>query len=326
MTLKKKIAVTLAGIIAFFIIASLGTGWYMVSYALTPNEGRGDTAKMYKRMLAEYPWVRPWTDSLKRCGALKDTFITMTNGERHHAIYVRNPLAMGRTALLVHGYKDTSVRMLPIASVYERLGYNILLPDLHAHGMSEGGDIQMGWKDRLDILRWISEAERMFAVGGRPVSITLHGVSMGAATVMCVAGENVPPSVEGFVEDCGYTSAWDEFSHQLHDQFGLPDFPVLYAANLICKLRYGWSFGEASPLSQLNRHRRRMLFIHGTTDDYVPSEMVLPLFNANPVFRDPQTKKLHYNDIWLTPGTAHARSYRDYPDEYAERIADFLKR
>lgn len=275
-------------------------------------------------MADEYPWLRQRKDSLRQADALRDTFIVTPSGERHHALYVRNPRAEGRTALLVHGYKDCSIRMLPIGSVYERLGYNLLLPDLHGHGLSDGADIQMGWKDRLDIIRWIGVAEKMFSRAEEPDKIVLHGVSMGAATVMCVAGERLPHSVGRIVEDCGYTSVWDEFSHQLHEQFGLPDFPVLYAADIVCRLRNGWGFREASPLNQLRKNSRPTLFIHGTSDDYVPSAMVLPLYNASMTYTNPKTNKRCFNGIWLTPGTIHARSYHDYPDEYAAKVADFV--
>ena len=38
--------------------------------------------------------------------------------------------------------------------LYNRdLGYNILLPDLQHQGESEGPAIQMGWKDRWDVLQ-----------------------------------------------------------------------------------------------------------------------------------------------------------------------------
>ena len=31
-------------------------------------------------------------------------------------------------------------------------------------------------------------------------------------------------------EDCGYTSVWDQFSKELKEQFGLPQFPLMYTA------------------------------------------------------------------------------------------------
>lgn len=175
---KKKIAYISVAVVAALVLLTFGAGWFMLDYALKPDEGRRDTTAFYKQMRQEYPWTTPWLDSLKHAGALRDTFITTLDGERHHAIFVRNPRSMGRTAILVHGYKDCSIRMLPIASIYERMGYNILLPDLHAHGLSDGNDIQMGWKDRKDIIRWIYVARGMFRSTKYQPRMVLHGVSM----------------------------------------------------------------------------------------------------------------------------------------------------
>lgn len=320
----RKIIIVSASVLLVLVLATFGAGWYMLDYALKAPADRTDMVKRYKRMYAEYPYMRQWVDSLRADSALRDTFVTMPDGERHHAVYARNDSAAGRTAILVHGYTDSHAAMLPIAKVYADMGYNILLPDLHAHGLSDGDDIQMGWEDREDVMRWIGVADSLFSGAGGRAQIVLHGVSMGAATVMDVSGERLPGSVKCFVEDCGYTSVWDEFAHQLGEQFGLPPFPVLYAASALCKLRYGWTFGEASPVSQLAKRDTPMMFIHGTSDDYVPSAMVFALYNANPVYPVDGGAYHHFNAIWITPGCGHARSFHDYPDEYARRVRQFV--
>ena len=109
---------------------------------------------------------RTWADSLRSSGALRDTVIVGDGGERLHAVYAAAPEPTDRTAVIVHGYTDNAVRMLMIGYLYNHdLGYNILLPDLHYHGESEGRAIRMGWKDRLDVLRWMDVANGLF--GGR---------------------------------------------------------------------------------------------------------------------------------------------------------------
>lgn len=324
MKTKKKALMAAASVLAALLLLTFGAAWYMLDYALTPAADARDMAKRYSLMYADYPYMRHWVDSMKSVKALRDTFIRMPDGERHHAVYARADSAAGRTAVLVHGYKDSHAGMLLIAKVYADMGYNILLPDLHAHGLSEGSAIQMGWKDREDVMRWLVLADSLFATNeGRP-RIVVHGVSMGAATTMNVSGESLPASVRCFVEDCGYTSVWDEFRCQLRDQFGLPPFPVLYAASALCKLRYGWSFGEASPLAQLGKKDTPMLFIHGSSDTYVPSQMVFPLYNANPMHMAQDGVSHRFNGIWITPGCAHASSFHDYPHEYAERVGAFV--
>lgn len=42
--------------------------------------------------------------------------------------------------------------MSHIGKRYAEKGFNVLVPDLRAHGESEGEIIGMGWLDRLDLI------------------------------------------------------------------------------------------------------------------------------------------------------------------------------
>ena len=309
----KFISITLLAI----ILLLFGVGYYMLNYALKPEglETRSrDIPGSYAYLYEDYPELQPWVDSLRTANALRDTLVRSERGERLHALYVRAARPTGRTAVIVHGYTDNAVRMLPIGHLYSHhLGYNILLPDLHAHGLSEGDAVQMGWLDRLDVLQWMDTANELF---GDSTRMVVHGVSMGAATTMMVSGEELPPYVKCFVEDCGYTSVWDEFKGELKNQFGLPAFPLLDVASWLCKLKYGWSFREASALEQVKKCTLPMFFIHGDADDFVPTWMVHPLYEAKP-----QPKEL-----WLVPGAAHAVSYKENKAEYTCRVQDFVNK
>lgn len=314
--MKKRILVTLVTLLVLALaIVTAGT-FYMVGYALSNADRDRTPYAGYARVMGDYPELRPWLDSLRHDGALTDTMVTMPGGERQHALLIRSRRAHGRTALLVHGYKDRLTAMLPYARIYNRmLGYNAVLPDLHGHGQSDGDDIQMGWKDRTDILFWARVAEKAFRTPADSSRMVVHGVSMGAATTMCVAGEHTPDYMRCFVEDCGYTSAWDEFAGELKNRFGLPPFPLLYTSDALCRMKYGWAFREASPLRQVAKCRKPMLFIHGGNDDFVPTAMVHPLYEAKP-----QPKAL-----WIAPGSAHARSYKGHKQEYVLRVTRFVE-
>ena len=98
-------------------------------------------------------------------------------------------------------------------------------------------------------------------------------------------------------------------------RFGLPEFPMLHITSALVKARYGWSFKEASPLNQVAKCRKPMLFIHGSNDKFVPTAMVRPLYEAKP------GKKA----LWIAPGSEHAVSYKDHREEYTRRVADFLR-
>lgn len=124
--------------------------------------------------------------------------------------------------------------------------------------MSEGDYIQMGWKDRKDIIEWIEVGKHLF---GEHTNIVLHGISMGAATVMMTAGdEGLQTNVKCIVEDCGYTSVWEEYEHEMKKRYGLPAFPILYTASWYAEYKVGWSFQEASSINQL-KNRNFLCFL-----------------------------------------------------------------
>lgn len=307
--MKKIIVWSLFGLLMVIIVATIGGGVYMLDYSLSPTQNRTDTTARFHTLFEQYPETRPWVDSLRQVEALKDTFVTMPTGERHHALFVNR--GSNRTALILHGWRNCSIDFLFLARLYEKeLGYNVVVPDIHAHGLSDGDAIQMGWLDRKDMLRWLS----IFSAD----TMVVHGVSMGGATTMMLSAEAMPKAVKDirFVDDCGYTSVWDEFAGELRNQFGLPAFPLMYTTSMLCKLRYGWSFGEASALNQVKKCPYPMLFIHGSSDTFVPTEMVHRLYAAKPSNKE----------LWITEGAEHALSYKLYKDDYLQKIKDFCNR
>lgn len=311
----KKFLCWTAAIALLLLAAVAGGSLYLLRYSLQPDavmRAKNESARAY--MTAEYPFLKPWLDSLDASGALRDTTIVGAGGERLHAYYAAAPEPTDRTAVIVHGYTDNAMRMMMIGYLYNNdLGCNILLPDLYYHGESAGRAIRMGWKDRLDVLRWIGVADNLF--GGRTQTV-VHGISMGAATTMMVSGEKLPACVKCFVEDCGYTSVRDQFAKELRERFGLPAFPLLDVASLFCQWKYGWNFREASALEQVRRCELPMMFIHGDADDFVPTRMVWPLYEAKPGDKE----------LWIVPGAAHALSYRDNREEYTRRVGEFVGR
>lgn len=188
----------------------------------------------------------------------------------------------------------------------------MLTPDMRAHGESEGKYIGMGWLDRKDVLQWID-----FIIARDPqAEIILHGVSMGGATVMMVSGEELPENVKGIVEDCGYTSVWDIFADELAYLFHLPTFPMLDAANLMSKIRAGYDFREASAVKQVAKSTVPMVFIHGSEDNFVHTDMVYEVYEAC------QTPK----ELLVVEGAGHGQAYQMDPELYFTTVFDFLDR
>lgn len=311
----KKVVYSVIILMLVLTGCTIGGSYYMLNYSLRPNAKLlAKNADSYPFMYKNYPFLRAWVDSLRQADALKDTFILNPHGVQLHAYYLAAPQPTKKTAVIVHGYTDNAIRMFMIGYLYNHdLRFNVLLPDLQHHGDSEGPAIQMGWKDRLDVMQWMHIANRLY---GDSTQMVVHGISMGGATTMMVSGEPQPFFVKCFVEDCGYTSVWDEFAHELKTSFHLPSFPLMNTTSWLCQRKYGWNFKEASSLDQIAKCRLPMFFIHGADDTYVPTWMVYPLYEAKPAPKQ----------LWIVPGATHAVSYKENKEEYTQKVREFVDR
>ena len=301
--------------LAAFTVSGCLAGKYMSRYALTPEpHGLADIERTRHKADSLCPGSTEWYDSLKDQDILKDTVIVGYRDFKIHACYVpaKDPSNAQGTAIVVHGYGDNHFVFLYLVRMYrDELNYNVLFPDLQYHGYSEGDHIQMGWYDRFDVEKWIEVAHDIF----KDNFMVLHGVSMGGATVMMTSGDELPDYVRAFVEDCGYSSVIVQFNNNRKQSFGFIPPDVLQSASLVTKKKYGWGFWEASSVKQLAKCEKPMLFIHGDADDFVPTDNVYKNYDA---------KVNGYKEIWVVPGAVHANSYAKAPQEYTQRVRDFL--
>ena len=241
----------------------------------------------------------------------EDVFIESDDGLRLHGYLGMHPSAgIHAYAVLLHGYKSQSMDMAGFAKHYADRGWNYLVMDHRAHGKSEGEYIGMGWLDRLDILNWID-----FIIQRDPqAEIVIHGISMGGAAVMMTTGEALPTNVKAAIEDCGYTSVYDEFTNQLKKMFGLPPFPIIPAASLITAARAGYTFKEASSVKQVMKSVTPTLFIHGSQDTFVNFSMLDIVYDAAAC----EKEKL------VVEGAGHGRASDTAPQLYWSTVDAFI--
>ncbi len=216
-----------------------------------------------------------------------------------------------RWAVLVHGYGRDQSFTGDYAEEYLKRGYNVLTPDLRAAGASEGEYLTMGTKESEDIALWT----RKIAEVDPQAQIVLHGVSMGAATVMMTTAQAMQ-NVVAAVEDCGYTSAYDMFTAQLNVLFGLPEFPVMPCVDIVTRLKTGAAVSEAKPLDAVVHTAVPMLFIHGDADKLVPCAMAHELYEAS---------NAPAKELFIVEGAGHADAKNVNPQIYFERIFAFLR-
>ena len=256
----------------------------------------------------------PWASTWFREQPYETVSIVSEDGIRLVGYWLPAATPTARTVIIAHGYSGYAFTMSAFARFYhEDFGYNVLMPDARGHGASGGDYIGFGWPERRDYVRWISW---VLGRAGPESRIVLHGVSMGGATVMMTAGEELPPNVAAVVEDCGYTSAYDELAYQLKAMYRLGPLPIVPDTSRLAKKRAGYSFEEASALEQVRKSRTPILFIHGDADTFVPFEMVYRLYEAC----------ASEKELFIVPGAAHGMAFAVDPGAYEARVQAFLAR
>lgn len=131
---------------------------------------------------------------------------------------------------------------------------------------------------------------------------------------MMTAGETLPENVKCVIEDCGYTSVWDEFKYQFTTFFKMSCFPVLHITSFITKLVNKYSFAEASSINQIKKCKIPVLFIHGSKDTFVPVHMVNELYEAASCPKE----------ILIVKGACHAESFFVNSKQYQKTVKKFL--
>jgi fermentation-respiration switch protein FrsA (DUF1100 family) len=215
----------------------------------------------------------------------------------------------GIIEILFHGYKGNSER--DMSGGVERcfaLGRNALIVDHRAAGQSEGHTITFGILERRDCLRWVDRVIERF---GKDTKIILTGISMGAATVMMAAGEELPPNVVCVLGDCGYSSPREIIRKVIRDM-KLP--MILYPFIRLGAILYGrFDPEETSPVEAVKHCRVPLILIHGEADDFVPCEMSRAVYEACA-----SQKKLV-----TIPGAGHGLAFPVDKEGYLRALADF---
>ncbi len=259
---------------------------------------------------AEYEKIKEWIKDIQT----ESVEIRSFDGLRLHGTFIPAEVYTTTTVILVHGYRASGMKdfglMLPF---YHKLGVNILMVDDRGHGDSQGDYIGYGWHDHFDVERWIRYLTVRF---GDDCRIFLHGVSMGAATVMLTAGDELPEQVKGIIEDCGYSRLTDQLRFNFKNMFHFDGKPVINVVSHVTNKMDGYSFDQCDSVKSLKNATVPMLFIHGDKDDFVPTDMVYENYDA--CGSEDKT-------LIIVEGAKHAESYYVNPELYESAVKKFIE-
>ncbi|WP_370768233.1 alpha/beta hydrolase [Ruminococcus sp.] len=254
-------------------------------------------AKEGRRWLEGMPYINVYIksfDGLRLYGALLENY-------------------SDKIVICVHGFTGSGKKdFASLAQAYYKNGYNVLLVDNRAHGQSEGKYVGFGVLDRFDLRNWVKYVINRF---GSNVQIFLHGISMGAATVL-MASSIMPKNVRGIIADCGFTSVYEIFEYVLKRDYHLPKFPIIYLTNIMSKIRAGYGYKDVNTTAEIARSDIPILFIHGENDEFVPLWMTMKNYSHCKA----------YKELFIVRESEHAESHYIDKKGYERRILRFIEK
>lgn len=106
------------------------------------------------------------------------------------------------TALLLHGLTESKAKYLRAGENLAKMGYDVVLPDLRAHGRSSGKYVTYGALEKLDVKAVMDE---LVGTGRVNKDVYVFGVNLGAATAIQYAA--IDARVRGVLALTAYKDA-----------------------------------------------------------------------------------------------------------------------
>ncbi len=185
----------------------------------------------------------------------------------------------GRTEALRYGYY--------FALPYSQSGFNVLVVDPRAHGLSDGVYNTVGFEESKDILAW----SRFLKEECKVKSLIYHGICIGAAGGMyAITSQDCPDIVKGIVTEGMFAN----FSESMKNHLIEKKKPVFILNDLIdakMKRCTGHSM-KYGPINVINKLDKPLLMLQGKKDLYSKPELAKKLYDT----ASSQNKTLVYFD------------------------------
>ena len=299
------ILAVLGGLIVLLFIGLLGL--YLYSF-YSPKKGQSDhynlNSPIYRGMEEQ---VKPLIDNIIAIPYEDAYIISFDKLKLHARVYLKENSK--KVAVLCHGYRGTPYRDFSGGAVEVlKLGYNVILIDERAHGLSQGHSITFGVRETRDAIDWVKYARNRF---GEDIDLALIGISMGGAVVLMAADKVGKAKI---IADCPF-SAPKVILQQTVKELGLP-VPIFYPlVNLSSIIFTHTNLNKLSAYDSIKNTTNKILIIHGGSNSVVPNWISNDLYQEYP-------DKIQYE---LFEGADHGMSYLVDKPRYQHIIREFLK-
>jgi fermentation-respiration switch protein FrsA (DUF1100 family) len=211
----------------------------------------------------------------------------------------------GRTESLLYSYY--------FAEPFRSAGYNVLVIDNRAHGLSEGKISSLGYKEYRDVIRWAELLHDELGNG----KIVLHGICIGASTALFTAvSKKCPDYIEAISVEGMYVNFYESFvNHMKHDRPQTKTFPIMQEVMLHIRVFSGANVVTDGPLKRIPKLRKPILFLHSRQDQYSLPDKTEILYE-----KCTAPKRI----VWFDTGL-HSRIRINNTEKYDEAVREYLR-
>ncbi len=299
----KYIVYFLLGIVILAIFYVVVVSMRYVNRILYPRTKTYDLAKEKIKKQGYYP--EEYIESLPYEPLnLKSPYDYIINGRLY-------PNDSDKYIIIVHGITMNIYGALKYLPFFYKKGFNVVVFDLRNHGETGGENTTYGYFEKWD-LKTITDY--LFKKFGKDISVGLHGESMGGTISMLYMA--MDKRIRFGVIDCAFSDLPELLLLKLRQDTNLNSKKMINLVNLFIKIRAGFSIEDVSPLKELPTIHQPILFIHGSKDDYVPTMMTKAMYSF----------KMDKKFMYIVEGAEHGTSMATDPDQYDEKITDFLNK
>ena len=223
------------------------------------------------------------------------------------------PARNGCTLICCHGIHDNRGQWLEqVARLHARSGYGALLFDFAGHGQSDASMVTYGVHETRDVAAVVGYLRSRGDVDMQRLGIM--GYSLGAITAVLAMVEQ--PEIRCLVIESGFADVERDLTKLFSRFTGLPGFPlanlVVFWGEKITRVR----LSEIRPVQVIHRIAPHAVFIIGDQLDQVADEP----YDSETLYAGARDPKRY----WLVEGSGHVQAFFDHPDDWIERVGDFL--
>ncbi len=208
----------------------------------------------------------------------------------------------GRTESLRYGYY--------FAIPYARCGYNVLVVDPRAHGLSDGEFNTVGFEESRDAIEWVNLLVRKFGIR----SVIFHGICIGAAGgILALTSGDCPDVVHGIVTEGMFSNFYESVRNHMIEQ-RRPTFITLDLIDRWMRHFTGHTM-KYGPIDVIDKLDVPLLMLHSREDLYSTPEYAAKLYERAGC----EDKRI----VWFEHGRHSMLRITD-TDRYDGAIAEFL--